>query len=376
MRRTGERGGTLGILLLGMVALAGAIAAFLSVEKARQGRALAQVEGERAFGIAESGVDQVAVLLNADAWNAGSTLNWISDDVDNDGDGLVDEGDERLSATSNLWATDGADNDADGQVDEEDEQIARVRSFATIGRTTRSVTGWLRRTSAILPTPAGAVYLNDPFATTTFSGNAFRVDGNDVNLNGTPGPAPPLYGMAINGDPQQVVAQLSGQQQDNVLGIGGYPSVGAYAPNDPQFIQSFIDAFEANASVVFNNYGGTYTGSLGDWTSGQFEIAKSNGNFQVGGGSTGAGILLVEGDLDISGEWDYVGYIFVTGRVRMSGGGGGKRLRGALFVGGDVIQSGSDFTITGTVEILYSSEALFLVRNAFGHYTVTAVTEP
>ena len=93
MRRKGESGFAIALVLLSVLAVAGAIAALLSVEKARESRSVAQAEAERAFTTAEAGVDQVAVLLNASAWNAGSALHWASDGVDNDGDGLVDEGD-------------------------------------------------------------------------------------------------------------------------------------------------------------------------------------------------------------------------------------------------------------------------------------------
>ncbi|HET6203340.1 MAG TPA: hypothetical protein VFI25_11120, partial [Planctomycetota bacterium] len=117
----------------------------------------------------------------------------------------------------------------------------------------------------------------------------------------------------------------------------------------------------------------------GNWEAGNYVITKSNGNLKIGGGGTGAGILLVEGNLEIAGGWDFVGYVFVTGRVTMKGGGGTKRMRGAMFVDGDLIQGNVglvDLLVNGTVDLLYSSQALNLVRNAFGNYSVSAVTEP
>jgi hypothetical protein len=379
--KRGGRGSALLILLLVVVAVAGAVAALLTVERGRQLRTVAEVYQDRAFQLAEATVDEAAVLLNANALSANGSIDWSDDGLDNDGDGLDDEGDEEVSASLTSWGSDGLDNDADGQVDEKDEKVVRVASLATIGTSTRALTGWLRRSAADLPNPTAAVYLDDPLANTTFSGNAFSVNGNDRNLDGTPGPASPLWGISINGDPSQVIGQLGNQQMDNVLGAGGFPSVGTFNPADPEFIQHVIDALGPQAGITLNNYGGTYTGNLGNWQTGNFIITLSNGSLSIGGGSQGAGILLVEGNLVISGSWDYVGYVFVTGEVVMSGGGGTKRLRGAMFVGGDVIQgssssAGTDLLINGSIDLGYSSQALDLVREAFGNYRVEALTEP
>ncbi|MGH7149274.1 MAG: hypothetical protein ACREIU_01180, partial [Planctomycetota bacterium] len=271
----------------------------------------------------------------------------------------------------------GIDNDGDGSTDEKDEAVIRVRSSAAIGGVTRALTGWLQKSAMTLPDPQGAVYLDDPNADVTFQGNAFRVDGNDRNLDGSAGPASPLYGIAINGDPQVVVDQLSAQQQDNVTGQGGWPSVTSYSPPDPNFIENVITALSPRASVVFDNYTGVYTGMLGNAQTGNYVITKSNGNLTMGGGSGGAGILLVDGNLTVTGGWDYVGYIFVTGRIVMNGGAGTRRLQGTMFIGGDVVQGSTVLLwVNGTVDLLYSSQALSWVREAFGEYGVTAVTEP
>ncbi len=379
-RHRSGRGSALLILLLVVVTVAGALAALLTVERGRELRTVADGYEDRAFNLAEATVDEAAVLLNANALSVTGDIDWSSDGVDNDGDGLDDEGDEEVSASlSSPWGTDGLDNDGDGQTDETDEKVVRVACVAKIGTSTRNLTGWLKKASMNLPNPAAAVYLHDPLANTTFNGNAFRVNGNDVNLDGTPGPNSPLWGIAINGDPSQVISQLGNQQMDNVLGAGGFPSVGTYTPPDPDFIQGIIDALSPQAGVTLNNYGGTYTGNLGNWQTGNYLITKSNGNLSIGGGSQGAGVLLVDGNLTISGGWEYVGYVFVTGQVIVSGGGGGSRLRGALFVGGDVLQggsSGTDLTVNGTIDLLYSSQALAFVSEALGNYRVEALTEP
>ncbi|MCI0585671.1 MAG: hypothetical protein L0323_02380 [Planctomycetes bacterium] len=366
-------------LLLTIVVVAGGVAGLLTVERVRQGRVLEQARAKRSLQLAESTLDEAAVLVNAGTLGENGAIDWSGDGLDNDGDGTVDEADEQVSATLVSWASDGIDNDGDGMTDAADnnETVIRVRTSAAIGGVTRALTGWLQRSPLTLPDPDGTVYLDDPNADVTFQGNAFEVSGNDQNLDGTPGPASPLYGIAINGDPTAVVTQLSATQQDNVTGQGGLPSVTSYTPPDPDFIENVISALSPRASVVFNNYTGVYTGMLGNEATGNYVITKSNGTLQMGGGSGGAGILLVDGDLVISGGWDYVGYIFVTGRVVMNGGAGTRRLRGTICIGGDVIQGSTVLLwVNGTVDLLYSSEALSLVRETFGTYAVSAVTEP
>jgi hypothetical protein len=382
-QRGSDRGSILVFLLASVVLLAGAIMALLTIEGGRASRARTEVERARAFMIAESGVDTAAVLLTAHAWPPGTTLDWSTDGDDNDGDGLVDEGDETLTATAELWGSDEADNDGDGQVDEGDEQIARVSCAAAAGISSANLTGWLRQTDVGLPlAPPAALTILDPAADVRFAGNSFRVSGTDFRLNGTPSGSPPVYGIAIDGSATQVLTQLSGQQRDNVTGTGGWPSVTSWSPPTSGWLQGLVDSMEPLAQIRFTNYSGNYSGTLGNAQSQDYLIVHSQGNLSVSGtgGSVGAGVLCVEGDLEISGSWSYIGYVFVTGRLRLTGGGSGARVYGAMYVGGDVQQSLSgtvyDTSISGSIDILYSSEGLANVRDALGGYRIVALTEP
>jgi hypothetical protein len=379
-----DRGAILVILLASVALLAGAVVSLLTIEHARAQRARTEIERSRAFTIAESGIDTAAVLLTVNAWPAGTTLDWSADIEDNDGDGLVDEADETLVASAELWGSDLADNDGDGAIDEDDERIARVECAASIGTSDARLTGWLRKLDVGLPlTVPAALSILDPNADVNFAGNAFRVNGNDTNLNGTAGPSAPVYGIAINGPTSLVSTQLSSQQRDNVTGIGGWPSLTTWAPGTPGWLQGIVDLMEPLAHNRFVNYSGNFSGSLGNAATGSYLITHSLGNLSVGGsgGSGGAGVLCVEGDLNISGSFSYTGFVFVTGMIRMSGGGSGSAIRGAVFVGGDVQQSTSggtifDASISGSMDLLYCSEALANVRAALGSYQVVAVSEP
>lgn len=148
-------------MLLSMLATAGVLLSTASGGLLRATEVSREVERERTMAIAEAGIDAVQVLLNANAWTPTSVLDWSSDGIDNDDDGLIDEADESLRATTLMWASDGIDNDRDGAIDEADERVVRVTSTARLGRTTCKVTGWLARRGGRLVTPPEVAYLID-----------------------------------------------------------------------------------------------------------------------------------------------------------------------------------------------------------------------
>jgi hypothetical protein len=78
-------------------------------------------------------------------------------------------------------------------------------------------------------------------------------------------------------------------------------------------------------------------------------------------------VLVIDGDLMISGSFEWVGIVIVRGRVNMVGGGGLKRIIGALVVGEEATATTSTTSvdITGTVDLYYSSSAITLAAESF-----------
>jgi hypothetical protein len=85
------------------------------------------------------------------------------------------------------------------------------------------------------------------------------------------------------------------------------------------------------------------SGACGDW----FPIIHVNGTARIQSGGVGQGILLVEGDLDLGGDFMFSGIVLVQGRFRTQG--SGNRVNGAVMasnvdfddqqlVGGSVVQ--------------------------------------
>ena len=130
---------------------------------------------------------------------------------------------------------------------------------------------------------------------------------------------------------------------------------------------------KGSATVNFGPGATTYSGNLGNWQTGDFKITYSNGDLTLKG-QTGAGILLVDGNLKTQGSgWNYVGYVFVTGGIELRNSTAPEQIWGATFIGGNTTR---DLYLKGPDQIRYSSQALSLVMNAFATYTVRAITEP
>ncbi|HET6201630.1 MAG TPA: hypothetical protein VFI25_02375 [Planctomycetota bacterium] len=366
------------MILSSVALLAGAILGLLTVENGRARRTRTEVERTRAFTMAESGIDHVRVLLDANALPPSGILDWSSDGQDNDGDGRVDEGDESLRATTERWWSDAVDNDGDGLVDESDEGLAHVASTVRIGTSTVTVTGWVQRlaTEISFSTPA-VVNLVDPNAKLIFKGNSFLIDGRDRDLSGGWTNNPPVYGIATAGSKLSVLAQLSKQQLDNVNGAGGKPSITTWSAPSSSWLPSMVETMRTQADVTFDHYGSTYTGSLGSEKTGNYLVTYSQGDLKIGGGSTGAGVLCVDGNLEITGKWEFVGVILVTGGVTVKGGGSSQRLTGSALIGSDFVQELSlQSQIKGGIELVYSSAAVAGISGTSARYTVAAVTEP
>lgn len=74
---------------------------------------------------------------------------------------------------------------------------------------------------------------------------------------------------------------------------------------------------------------------------------------KLSGGTSGCGMLLVDGDLSVQGGFQWYGVILVTGSIAFTGG-GGKNVTGAILSGGSV----SADLVGGDANIVYCSRAI------------------
>ena len=195
-----------------------------------------------------------------------------------------------------------------------------------------------------------------PNVTATFSGNSFNFDGNQHDLDGNPisGDPQPGFALAYSAPPgnattaaNSVNSSLSASQEDNIVGAPG-----DFGPTGPS-IQDMTDSIPTNiydpswlmgvvnrlASIANNNLTQVHYSDIGEgaWgTQDNPQITFRDGNLEVTGAGSGAGILVVTGTLEIGGAFDFDGLI--------------------LSLGGDVWMHGANKTITGgifTANLIY-----------------------
>ncbi|TMA47386.1 MAG: hypothetical protein E6J76_15690 [Deltaproteobacteria bacterium] len=226
--------------------------------------------------------------------------------------------------------------------------------------------------SNIPSTSPGAIYLaSDASTNATFNGNNFLVDGNDHNYTGGAGPGAPVPGISTRNDTntQETLNSLSTGQKDNVTGYGysnGPPIVPSVktspaAPSTTLLNQMINDLLarprppDNNTTQINGNatIGTTAAPQITHFTGGSLTI-QANGN------ASGAGILIVEGDLTIEGNFDFKGLILVRGTTKVT------ELTGNATIYGSIWTEDLNLTVSGSSIAYYSTQALALANQVSG----------
>ncbi len=234
-----------------------------------------------------------------------------------------------------------------------------------------------------------AITISSPIA---LNGNAFSVTGFNAN--------PPGWGMCSPTDPGNTddlvgirSATTTGMNAADLNNVFGYPT--KEAPNDPSVtsatFRNFLDftfttlAAQPNVKVlpdptVYNGVGPVIdvsttpnscdkpvllnfgeparnppvAGAVAECY-GFFPIVHGTGvRTKFAAGSRGQGTLLVDGNLEINGGFEWSGLIIVRGQMKIAG--NGNKITGAILTEGvDVVTTGA---ISGNVDITYSKCAV------------------
>lgn len=322
---------------------------------------------------AESGISLALHDLNYDlSGNAGNigTATWTSvNDVGRDG--IPATGD---SGEGDGFATVGEPNAFPVTIGAVDQRIGllvhvdgtafpnmyRVTASATSADGTAKIETYVEKTIATLPKVA-AVFV-DPAVALDLKGNKFTIDGNDHNPDGTPGPEPAVPGIAtLPGDPlgsnqAMLLAQIPALNYDQVLGAGGMPSLGE-APD--VYIDQIFEGFLGRVDNELDP--ATYTDpAIGEYTTDDFQVTHTQGDLHFSGKGEGAGVLLVDGSLFVSGQFTFYGLIIVRGDIVLTGGGAGIHVFGSTMVGESItaVDVDPEVTVSGNADIFYSSTVL------------------
>ena len=119
-------------------------------------------------------------------------------------------------------------------------------------------------------------------------------------------------------------------------------------------IQGYVDALKGSATTTLtaDQSGGTYGSSSNYVTVYSDATLQADGELRLNN-VTGYGILLVKGDLQMAGNLNWNGLIFVTGVITTSGGGSNaKNIQGLIFAGASAL---GDTVINGSVTVGYDS---------------------
>ena len=174
----------------------------------------------------------------------------------------------------------------------------------------------------------------------TGNGSSLTVNGNDSC--GAGAALAPIYTK----DP--ATTNMNGNPT-----LSGSPSTPQHGSTDED-IQGYIDKLKGGATTTLtaDQNGPTYGSSTNYVTVYSDTNTPPNAQGLKLQNVTGYGILLVKGDLELGGGFQWNGLILATGSVTLNGGGGGINIQGLIFTGTSTL---TDITINGGNVIGYDS---------------------
>ena len=239
---------------------------------------------------------------------------------------------------------------SDGTLDTLD--VTVIGQFATQNDTvTAEFESQSPSTSLPFPTITAAVAFYSPTASLSMKAWA-GIDGNDVNMDGSPGSCPALPGVSKTGT---ISTDL--KAHSSITGAPPSPTP-ATVTGTWEEIQIMADAYAANADYVVPAgsviSGATY-GSAANPV-----IVLCEGNVKYTSWSDGYGILIVRGDFECTAHFAWYGLVLITNPVSNSFADKAQSaIKGAVLMGAP----NSYAEVKAQTAIQYSCEALNMVIN-------------
>ncbi|MCS7081670.1 MAG: hypothetical protein RML47_01680 [Bacteroidota bacterium] len=244
--------------------------------------------------------------------------------------------------------------------------VVRLYAVGRYGGTWDTAGVLVRRSGSPIPTLPAAITLVSAFSdeiSPDFRGNAFRIDGRDHGLDGRPrSGSSAAYGILATRAAIQdrIIRALNHQQRDNIQGRNDL------VPN------VVFEGAGFDAAALIEQLWQAEALSLPSRLSGAQEIgtlerpvlARAPNGLELSGAVSGVGILLVDGHLRLSGNVRWRGMVIVRNGedlTVMETVSGTPQLIGALLVYNTASRPIA-FRINGNPSLLYSSEALALLR--------------
>lgn len=209
-----------------------------------------------------------------------------------------------------------------------------------------------KRTPVQLPKINAAMYINSATLSLNLNGN-LDIDGNDHNTDGSPGPNPPVPGVALDSpaDSAYFKNNIKPKIYNDIQGEGGTPSIRSTADTTDWLAITEALIFAADITIP----SGTYNTAGQYGTPSEPKITYVNGNVNLTGGFQGDGIMIVNGNLSMAGNSTFRGIVLVykNSSVECKVTGNGGIYGGTILAGNNV-----DIQATGNSSFYYSSQAL------------------
>jgi hypothetical protein len=216
--------------------------------------------------------------------------------------------------------------------------IYLVTSTGFTGNSNRAVQAELSRNSPSFP--KSPLYVKSP---TKVSGAQTTIDG--TNSCGT-GSVAGISTTLAQGSGQDVAIEESGTP--NII---GEPRIKYLSDNVD--VDALVNSLKPSANITMTDstVQGANWGNPSNCST--YNIVYFNTDAHLTGQSQGCGLLLIDGDLEVNGGFQWRGLVIATGSITFSGKGGDmKKVVGGMVSGGTV---DADVTIGGSAEIRYCS---------------------
>ena len=230
--------------------------------------------------------------------------------------------------------------------------LMTITSMGHFGNTNHQTIVTAKREPAKLPSVHGALYISTDTLKVKLRGN-LEIDGNDRNIDDSPGPEPAVPGIAVDdpADSAYVINELKPKISEDIEGLGGDPSVYTVVDNTnwEEVTQNLIFAQDTALGT------GTYSAGTVLGTFANPIITYVQGDVHFSSTATGSGIMIIDGNIIMSGQFTYYGMIIVYGKssIETTFVGNGGIYGSTVIVGSNV-----DFKSTGNTGIYYSSQAI------------------
>ncbi|HLA26615.1 MAG TPA: pilus assembly PilX N-terminal domain-containing protein [Syntrophales bacterium] len=233
------------------------------------------------------------------------------------------------------------------------QNIYLATSYGGAGSANKTIKVELARIPPI--TAPAALYVE---AATAIQGTSTYINGTDPPGCGTsnlPGVATSLSSSTVTSTGNPTV---TGSTSSTWSVTGGATNMDVQAMIDSwKDSANFSYTFDDNETQTGMDWGVPVVGAQSDPSSCDVSnIVHYNMNgmeIQLAGGSSGCGILLVEGDLELNGGFNWHGLIIVSGSVTIAGG-GNKNITGSVIAGGSTQAD----LVGGNSSIIYCSAAI------------------